>query len=69
MTSKEYMHCVSTVDPLWLAEMGPMFFSVKEDGDSRANRVETERRNVREIGLYILIIYKKEISIENAKRD
>ncbi len=30
MTSKEYMHCVTTVDPHWLAELGPMFFSVKE---------------------------------------
>ena len=30
MTSKEYMQCVTAVDPHWLAEMGPMFFSVKE---------------------------------------
>lgn len=30
ITTKEYMHCVTTVDPYWLAEMGPMFFSVKE---------------------------------------
>jgi pre-mRNA-splicing factor ATP-dependent RNA helicase DHX38/PRP16 len=29
MTSKEYMQCVTAVDPHWLAEMGPMFFSVK----------------------------------------
>jgi pre-mRNA-splicing factor ATP-dependent RNA helicase DHX38/PRP16 len=29
MTSKEYMNCVTTVDPYWLAELGPMFFSVK----------------------------------------
>ena len=31
MTSKEYMNCVSIVDPHWLAEMGPMFFSIKSD--------------------------------------
>ncbi|CAG8726815.1 3231_t:CDS:2, partial [Acaulospora morrowiae] len=30
MTSKEYMQCVTAVDPYWLAEMGPMFYSVKE---------------------------------------
>jgi pre-mRNA-splicing factor ATP-dependent RNA helicase DHX38/PRP16 len=30
MTTKEYMQCVTAVDPHWLAEMGPMFFSVKE---------------------------------------
>ena len=29
-TSKEYMQCVTAVDGTWLAEMGPMFFAVKE---------------------------------------
>jgi hypothetical protein len=28
-TSKEYMQCVTAVEPEWLAEMGPMFFSIK----------------------------------------
>ena len=50
MTSKEYMHCVTTVDPFWLAEMGPMFFSIKEQGENRVNRMETEKRTEREIG-------------------
>ncbi|KAF9346672.1 DEAH-box RNA helicase prp16, partial [Mortierella sp. AD094] len=27
MTSKEYMQCVTSVDPHWLAELGPMFYS------------------------------------------
>lgn len=31
LTTKEYMQCVTAVDPYWLAEMGPMFFSVKEN--------------------------------------
>ena len=30
MTTKEYMQCVTAVDGEWLAELGPMFFSVKE---------------------------------------
>ena len=30
MTSKEYMQCVTAADPHWLAELGPMFFSVKK---------------------------------------
>lgn len=34
MTAKEYMQCVTTVDGYWLAELGPMFFSVKESGKS-----------------------------------
>jgi len=29
MTTKEYMQCVTAVDPHWLAELGPMFFSVR----------------------------------------
>ncbi|XP_014205255.1 pre-mRNA-splicing factor ATP-dependent RNA helicase PRP16 [Copidosoma floridanum] len=32
MTAKEYMQCVTAVDGYWLAELGPMFFSVKETG-------------------------------------
>lgn len=31
-TSKEYMQCVSAVEPEWLAELGPMFFSIKVRG-------------------------------------
>lgn len=33
LTSREYMHCVTTVDPRWLAELAPGFFKV---GDGRA---------------------------------
>ena len=28
-TTKEYMQCVTAVDPEWLAELGPQFFSIK----------------------------------------
>ena len=36
---QEYMQCVTAVDGHWLAELGPMFFSVKETGRSgRAKR-------------------------------
>ncbi|KAJ3059438.1 Pre-mRNA-splicing factor ATP-dependent RNA helicase PRP16, partial [Podochytrium sp. JEL0797] len=35
MTSKEFMQFVTAVDPYWLAELGPMFFSVKEHGYSQ----------------------------------
>ena len=36
MTAKEYMQCVTSVDGYWLAELGPMFYSVKETGKSRS---------------------------------
>lgn len=45
MTSKEYMHTVSTVDPYWLAEMGSMFFSIKEPFTDRELRREKEERD------------------------
>lgn len=35
LTTKEYMQCVTSVDPLWLAKLYPMFFSVKDDWKSR----------------------------------
>ncbi|XP_068656092.1 pre-mRNA-splicing factor ATP-dependent RNA helicase DEAH7 [Aristolochia californica] len=34
LTTKEYMQCASAVEPQWLAELGPMFFSVKESDTS-----------------------------------
>ncbi|RUP44791.1 Asp-Glu-Ala-His box polypeptide 38, isoform CRA_d, partial [Jimgerdemannia flammicorona] len=42
MTSKEYMQCVTSVDPYWLAELGPMFFSVRDrekNFGQRENRI------------------------------
>ncbi|KAG4306217.1 hypothetical protein PORY_000205 [Pneumocystis oryctolagi] len=42
LTSKEYMSIVTSVDPYWLAELGGMFYSVKEKGYSVSKKV-TER--------------------------
>ncbi|GBM31022.1 Pre-mRNA-splicing factor ATP-dependent RNA helicase PRP16 [Araneus ventricosus] len=38
MTSKEYMQSVTAVDGYWLAELGPMFYSVKESSHSRLEK-------------------------------
>jgi pre-mRNA-splicing factor ATP-dependent RNA helicase DHX38/PRP16 len=35
MTTKEYMRTVTAVDAKWLAELGPMFFSIKESYKQR----------------------------------
>ena len=32
---QEYMQCVTSVDGEWLAELGPMFYSIKHAGKSR----------------------------------
>jgi len=29
LTSREYMRIVTAIDPIWLAELGPMFFSIR----------------------------------------
>uniref|UniRef100_A0A8C3G933 Pre-mRNA-splicing factor ATP-dependent RNA helicase PRP16 n=1 Tax=Cyclopterus lumpus TaxID=8103 RepID=A0A8C3G933_CYCLU len=44
MTTKEYMQCVTAVDGEWLAELGPMFYSIKHAGKSR----QDNRRRAKE---------------------
>lgn len=46
-TTKEYMNTVTAVEPHWLSQMGPMFFSVKETGtDSHSKkRQEAEEQH------------------------
>ncbi|KIY61252.1 P-loop containing nucleoside triphosphate hydrolase protein [Cylindrobasidium torrendii FP15055 ss-10] len=42
LTSKEYMTQVTSIDAYWLAELGPVFYSVKEKNfDERGNRRRT----------------------------
>lgn len=43
MTSKEYMSCVTIVDPQWLAELGPMFFSIRGDSSGNKSKAELEK--------------------------
>ncbi|KAK5172292.1 DEAH-box RNA helicase prp16 [Saxophila tyrrhenica] len=42
LTSKEYMSCVTAVDPHWLADLGGVFYSVKEKGFSAKGKKEIE---------------------------
>ena len=42
LTSKEYMSTVTSVDPKWLAELGGVFYSVKEKGFSAREKRVTE---------------------------
>ncbi|XP_023646619.1 pre-mRNA-splicing factor ATP-dependent RNA helicase PRP16 [Paramormyrops kingsleyae] len=48
MTTKEYMQCVTAVDGEWLAELGPMFYSIKHAGKTRQ---ENRRRAKEEISI------------------
>jgi len=53
MTSKEYMQCVTAVDAEWLAELGPMFYSIKESIQSitegKAKAAERKEEMEREL--------------------
>lgn len=41
LTSKEYMHCCSTIEPKWLVEAAPTFFKVAgKDGLSKRRKAE-----------------------------
>ena len=42
-TSKEYMSCVTAVEGEWLAELGPMFFSIKESFETTLKKRQQER--------------------------
>jgi len=41
MTSKEYMQCVTAVDPEWLADYGSIFFTIKETDETK---LRTEKK-------------------------
>ena len=46
MTQKEYMRSVTAVDGEWLAELGPMFFSIKESYKDRLMKRKRDKDNV-----------------------
>ncbi|KFD54553.1 hypothetical protein M514_04498 [Trichuris suis] len=45
MTAKEYMQCVTAVDGCWLAELGPMFYSIKQSGVTRCVSDQAKMRS------------------------
>jgi len=49
MTVKEYMQTVTAVEPYWLAELGPMFFSVKESSQDIHSRIRQEQEEQRQL--------------------
>jgi pre-mRNA-splicing factor ATP-dependent RNA helicase DHX38/PRP16 len=61
LTTKEYMQCATAVEPQWLAELGPMFFSVKDSDTSMLEHkkkqkqektaMEEEMENLRKVRL------------------
>ncbi|XP_057707126.1 pre-mRNA-splicing factor ATP-dependent RNA helicase PRP16-like [Corythoichthys intestinalis] len=46
MTTKEYMQCVTAADGEWLAELGPMFYSIKHAGRSRQDHLRRAKEEM-----------------------
>ncbi|XP_054167485.1 pre-mRNA-splicing factor ATP-dependent RNA helicase PRP16-like [Oppia nitens] len=49
MTTKEYMQCVTAVEGQWMAELGPMFYSIKESSKSQTERKQQQRDHQKEM--------------------
>ncbi|CAH9108210.1 unnamed protein product [Cuscuta epithymum] len=66
LTTKEYMQCVTSVEPQWLAEMGPMFFSVKDSDTSMLEhkKKQKEEKTAMEEELENL----RNVQVENERR-
>lgn len=58
LTSKEYLHCVTTVDPHWLAELGPMFFQLKETDQNR-DAINTMTKEQQDYSIYHMATIEK----------
>ncbi|KAJ4485361.1 pre-mRNA splicing factor [Lentinula aciculospora] len=66
LTTKEYMTQVTAVDPYWLAELGSVFYSVKEKNfDERGNRRTADREFSRKAELETEMARQRE---ESAKK-
>lgn len=61
MTAKEYMQSVTAVDAVWLAELGPMFYSVKE-------RVKTSREKLQVRFFGVIIARKSRFCLKIARK-
>ena len=60
LTSKEYMSCVTAVDPHWLADLGGVFYSIKEKGYSARDKRITEFEFNRKAELEAQMVEDKE---------
>jgi pre-mRNA-splicing factor ATP-dependent RNA helicase DHX38/PRP16 len=78
LTTKEYMQCATSVEAHWLAEMGPMFFSVKDSDTSMLEHkkkqkeektaMEEEMENLRKVQAREEIRMKDKEKVKRAKQ-
>jgi len=68
MTTKEYMRVVTAVEPEWLAELGPMFFSVNLSHTDRLKKKQREKQEKEDMEEELLIKMERE-KLEKMKED
>lgn len=66
MTVKEYMQCVTSVEGQWLAELGPMFFSLK---DSSSSKIESRKKYANEMVAMETEMRQAQEEIEQKKQE
>ena len=54
MTSKEFMHVATAVDGEWLAELGPMFYSIKKSSKTRKEAAQNTLGAIRKVLIIFL---------------
>ncbi|CAN0073395.1 unnamed protein product [Ectocarpus sp. 6 AP-2014] len=67
-TTKEYMTNVTAVEAEWLAELGPMFFSVKESYKTRLEKRVREREDKARMEVEMKEAEEKKAAADEAKR-
>ncbi|KAJ0258772.1 Helicase-associated domain-containing protein [Hirschfeldia incana] len=71
LTTKEYMQCATSVESHWLAELGPMFFSVKDSDTSMLEhkKKQKEEKTAMEEEMEKLRRDQAEAELESKERD
>jgi pre-mRNA-splicing factor ATP-dependent RNA helicase DHX38/PRP16 len=68
LTSREYMSCVTAVDPHWLADLGGVFYSVKEKGIHGGQRREIEYSKRAELEKGIVADRARRLALEEREK-
>ncbi|KIY51185.1 pre-mRNA splicing factor [Fistulina hepatica ATCC 64428] len=70
LTSKEYMTQVTAIDPYWLAELGSVFYSVREKTfDERGNRRQADREFSKQAQLQTEMARQREETAKKAAEE
>lgn len=69
LTTKEYMQCATAVEAQWLAELGPMFFSVKDSDTSMLEHKKKQKDEKTAMEQEMEDLRKEQIEINKKKEE